>query len=161
MKLVITMSRRFGTGASQIARDLAEKLGVPLYNKEYFENALEEHVYENEADAIRELANEPCVILGRCACEILKDRKNVLNVYVTAEREDRIRRVMDLFSLDYEDAKAFMEKNDKVRADYYYEHTGKTWGDVNDYHLILDRSEIGLENCADVLVQYLKKLEYI
>ncbi len=161
MKLVITMSRRYGTGASKIARDLADKLQVPLYNKEYFENALEQQVYESETDAIRELANEPCIILGRCACEILKDRKNVLNVYVTAEREDRIRRVMELFSLDYEEAKEFMEKNDKSRADYYHEHTGKAWGDVNDYHLILDRSELGLDNCADVLVQYLKRLEYI
>lgn len=161
MKLVITMSRRYGTGASKIARDLADKLQVPLYNKEYFENALEQQVYESETDAIRELAKEPCIILGRCACEILKDRKNVLNVYVTAEREDRIRRVMELFSLDYEEAKEFMEKNDKARADYYHEHTGKAWGDVNDYHLILDRSELGLDNCADVLVQYLKRLEYI
>ena len=161
MKLVITMSRRYGTGASKIARDLADKLEIPLYNKEYFENALEQQVYENESDAIRELAKEPCIILGRCACEILKDRKNVLNVYVTAEREDRIRRVMELFSLDYEEAKEFMEKNDKARADYYHEHTGKAWGDVNDYHLILDRSELGLDNCADVLIQYLKRLEYI
>jgi len=161
MKLVITMSRRYGTGASKIARDLADRLEIPLYNKEYFETALEQRVYESESDAIRELAKEPCIILGRCACEILKDRKNVLNVYVTAEREDRIRRVMELFSLDYEEAKEFMEKNDKARADYYHEHTGKAWGDVNDYHLILDRSELGLDNCADVLIQYLKRLEYI
>ena len=50
---------------------------------------------------------------------------------------------------------------DEERAAYYYEHTGKTWGDVNDYHMILDTSELGVENCADILMHYFEKLEYI
>lgn len=161
MKLVITISRLYGTGASAIARDLAKQLDIPVYNKDYIEHALAEHVYETEAEAIRELANSPCIILGRCASDILKDRRNVLNIYVTAEKEDRIHRVMDIYSLDYEDAKSFMKKNDEAREEYYHEHTGKVWGDVNNYHLILDSSELGIENCANVLMQYLERLEYI
>ena len=54
-----------------------------------------------------------------------------------------------------------METTDEERAAYYYEHTGKTWGDVNDYHMILDTSELGVENCADILMHYFEKLEYI
>ena len=87
MKLVITMSRRFGTGASIIANELSVRLGIPVYDKASIEHKLDEHEYESEAEAIRRLAESPCIILGRCASNILKDRMNVLNIYVCADKE--------------------------------------------------------------------------
>ena len=68
---------------------------------------------------------------------------------------------MKLESLSYEEAKEKLERTDEQRAAYYYEHTGRTWGDVNDYHMILDTTELGVENCANILMQYFEKLEYI
>lgn len=161
MKLVITMSRRFGTGASVIAQELSEKLNIPVYDKVYIEQKLSEKEYETEAKAIRELANSPCIILGRCASDILRDRMNVLNIFVCADKEDRIHRIMKLQSCSYEEGKKLLEDTDNERAAYYYEHTGKTWGDVNDYHMILDTSDLGIENCANILMQYFERLEYI
>ena len=161
MKLVITMSRRFGTGASIIASELSERLGVPVYDKAYIEEKLNDHEYESEAEAIRKLAEKPCIILGRCASDILKDRMNVLNIFVCADKEDRILRIMQKDHLDHDSARENVEMSDVVRAAYYYDHTGKTWGDVNDYHMILDTSELGVENCADILMHYFEKLEYI
>ena len=70
MKLVITMSRRSGTGASIIANELSVKLGIPVYDKTYIEPTLEAHEYEDEAEAIRKLAGNPCIILGRCASHL-------------------------------------------------------------------------------------------
>ena len=96
MKLVITMSRRYGTGASQIAKELSEKLQIPVYDKAIVQERTEGDSYESEAAVIRELAEEPCIILGRCASEILKDRRNVFNIYICAEKEDRIKRIMEL-----------------------------------------------------------------
>ena len=52
-------------------------------------------MYESEAEAIRKLAEHPCIILGRCASDILKDKMNVLNIFVCADKEDRIRRIME------------------------------------------------------------------
>ena len=75
MKLVITMSRRFGTGASIIAKELSERLDIPVYDKAYIEEQLHDHMYESEAEAIRKLAEKPCIILGRCASDLLKDGK--------------------------------------------------------------------------------------
>ncbi len=161
MKLVITMSRRFGTGASVIAKELSERLEIPVNDKAYIEQQIDDHLYETEAEAIRELASQPCIILGRCASDILKDKLNVLNIFVCADKEDRIHRIMGLEDLSYEDAKEKVERTDKERSEYYYEHTGKTWGDVNDYHMILDTTELGVENCANILMQYFEKLEYI
>ena len=161
MNLVITMSRRFGTGASIIAKELSERLHIPVYDKDDVEHGMRENAFESEADAIRELAKQPCIIIGRCASEFLKDKSNVINIYVFADKEDRIKRIMELESLDREAAQKKVEDTDKERAAYYYENTGKTWDDVNDYHMILDTSELGVDNCANILMQYFERLEYI
>lgn len=161
MNLVITMSRRFGTGASVIAQELSERLGIPVYDKAYIEHEREANSYADEAETIRELAQQPCIILGRCASEILKGQPNVFNVYVVADKEDRIRRTMETHSLSYDDARALLEENDKARAAYYSEHTGKVWGDVNNYHMILDTSRFGIENCAEIMMKYFRRVEII
>ena len=146
MKLVITMSRRFGTGTHVIAQELSERLDIPVYDKAYIEQKLGEQEYENEVEVIQELAQKPCIILGRCASDILRDRMNVLNIFICADKEFRIHRIEQSDHLTYEEAKELVERTDAERAAYYYEHTGKTWGDVNDYHMILDTSEQGVEN---------------
>jgi hypothetical protein len=161
MNLVITISRRFGTGASLIAQELSEKLGVPVYDKAYIEHELDDDSYATEAEVIKGLAEHPCIILGRCASEILKDQPNVFNVYVCADKEDRIERIMKKESLSHDEAKEMLEKNDAERADYYYENTGKVWGDVNNYHMILDTTKLGIENCADILIRYFERVEII
>ncbi len=161
MKLVITMSRRFGTGTHVIAQELSERLSIPVYDKAYIEQKLGEEAYETEVEVIQELAKNPCIILGRCASDILKDKLNVLNIFICADKEFRIHRIEKYDHLSYEEAKALVERTDAERAEYYHEHTGKTWGDVNDYHMILDTSELGVENCADILMHYFEKAEYI
>ena len=88
MKLVITMSRRFGTGASIIADELSKRLDIPVYDRAYIEQQVNDRMYDSEAEAIRNLAEKPCIILGRCASDILKDRMNVLNIFVCADKEE-------------------------------------------------------------------------
>lgn len=161
MNLVITMSRRFGTGASLIAEELSQKLGVPVYDKAYIEHEMQDSSFASEAEVIKGLAAHPCIILGRCASEILKDQPNVFNVYVSADKEDRIQRVMKKESLSHEEAKQMLEDNDRERADYYYNNTGKVWGDVNNYHMILDTTKLGIENCANILIKYFERVEII
>ena len=151
MNLVITMSRRFGTGASIIAKELSERLHIPVYDKDDVEHGMRENAFESEADAI----------IGRCASEFLKDKSNVINIYVCADKEDRIKRIMKLFSLTREAAEVMLEETDKQRAEYYYKNTGKTWGDVNNYHMILNTSDLGIENCADILMRYFEMKDYI
>lgn len=161
MNLVITMSRRFGTGASLIAAELSEKLNIPVYDKAYIEQELQENTFATETEAIKKLAEKPCIILGRCASEILEGQANVFNVFVVADKEDRIRRIMKKEKLSYEDAKRMLEQNDRDRSDYYNEHTGKLWGDVNNYHMILDTTKLGIENCAEILRKYFERVELI
>lgn len=161
MNLVITVSRRYGTGASMIAKELAEKLDVPIYDKAYIEHELQDRSYASEAELIRKLAESSCIILGRCASEILKDQRNVFNIYICADKPDRIQRIMKKENISYEAAKELLEQNDKQRADYYNKHTGKLWGDVSNYHMILDTSILRIENCADILMNYFERVELI
>ncbi len=163
MNLVITMSRRFGTGASMIAEELSKKLQVPVYDKAYIEDKLEDynHDFQSESKVIKELAKQPCIILGRCASEILEDQVNVFNVYICADKEDRIRRIMKKENLSYDAAKELLEKNDRERSEYYFENTDKVWGDVSNYHMILDTTALGIENCADILIKYFERIEVI
>lgn len=161
MNLVITMSRRFGTGASLIARELSEKLNIPVYDKAYIEHEMQGSSYVTESELIKKLAEKPCIILGRCASEILEGQPNVFNVYVVADKEDRVRRIMKKENLTYDAAKEMLDQNDKERAAYYNQNTGKLWGDVNNYHMILDTSKLGIENCADILMKYFERVELI
>ena len=161
MNLVLTISRRFGTGAGVIAEELSRRLDIPVYDKAYIEHELKDENYADEAEVIRELASHPCIILGRCASEILKGQGNVFNIYVCADKEDRIQRIMKKKDLPYEEARAVLEENDRARADYYYRHTGKVWGDVNNYHMILDTSQLGIGNCANILIKYFERVEII
>ena len=123
---------------------------------------LSDKVFEKQSAIIRKLAEQgPGIFVGRCADYVLGDYSNCINTFIYAYKEDRIRRIMAKEDLTYDEAKEKVETTDEERAAYYYEHTGKTWGDVNDYHMILDTSELGIENCADILMHYFEKLEYI
>lgn len=161
MDLVITMSSRHGAGASTIAEELSEKLEIPVYDRAYIENKIQGGDFSQEAEFVKELAKEPCIILGRCTPEILKGQSNVFNIYLCADKEDRIERVMTKAELSYEDAKAQVEKNDRQRAEFNVEHTGKVWGDVNNFQMILDTSRLGIENCADILMKYFERIDMI
>ena len=119
------MSRRFGTEPALLLKSFRNDL-IFRSMTSYIEEKLSDHKYESEAEAIRKLAENPCIILGRCASDILKDRMNVLNIYVSAAKEDRIQRIMKKENLDHDAAKEKVEHTDEERAAYYYEHTGKT-----------------------------------
>ena len=91
------------------------------------------------------LRRSPASSSGDALPIFLKDRMNVLNIFVCADKEDRIRRLWERITSPMMKQKKRWRKTDEERASYYYEHTGKTWGDVNDYHMIMDTSELGVE----------------
>ena len=161
MNFVITMSRQFGAGTTIISQQLSKILEVPVFDKAYIKHETDVHHYDTESETIHELAKKPCIIVGRCASDILKEQRNVVNIFITADKADRINRIMESESLSHEEATAKVEKTDHERAEYYFEHTGKYWGDVNDYHMILDTSLLEVDECAHILMKYFERMEYI
>ncbi|MBR5144771.1 MAG: MATE family efflux transporter, partial [Clostridia bacterium] len=103
---------------------------------------------------IKRIADEgSCVIVGRAADHVLRDYDNVLNIFIYAPDEYRIKRIMDVYGDSYETAKKNVYHSDDARSSYYKNISGKSWGDRHNYHLMVDAS-IGLEKSAEVICSY-------
>lgn len=111
-----------------------------------------------QANIIRKLAEEgPCIIVGRGADYILRDREDVLNVFLYADKEDKLAYAMDTYGDSTEEAERRVRQADAARESYYHYLTKAKWGDLKRYHLSLNTSPIGKEGGADLIVQYAKK----
>jgi putative MATE family efflux protein len=103
---------------------------------------------------IRKIAdNGSCVIVGRAADYVLRNRENVVRVFVHAPKDHRIGRVMEIYGDTLSEAKRNIRRSDKARASYYRHISGKRWGNAKNYELVVD-SSAGLEKAAEKIVQY-------
>ena len=103
---------------------------------------------------IKRIADEgSCVIVGRAADYVLRDYRNVLNVFIYSPEEYRIGRIMEVYGDDYESAKKNIRHSDDARASYYKKISGKSWGDRTNYDIMID-SSIGLEKSAEIICSY-------
>ena len=93
--------------------------------------------------------------MGRCADYVLKDEKNVINVFIHSGMEQRINRAVKYYDVPQEKAKDIITKTDKRRASYYNYYTGDRWGEANNYDISLNSDKIGIENCVDILYKYI------
>lgn len=116
---------------------------------------LNQKVFLAQFETIREIAekDESCVIVGRCADYILEDRKDVVNVFIHAPLDQRIKRIVELYNADEKKALETIKKIDKKRASYYNFFTNKKWGRSLGYHLSID-SSLGLDQTVQVIKQY-------
>lgn len=193
-KTIITISRQFGSGGRSVGRAIAEKLGIPFYDKELVEqialesgfapNFVEEHgehspgrsilsyaftatgvpgvmnglstadfLWSIQCGAVMQLAEKgPCVIVGRNADYILKDRKDVLNVFIYADMDYRADRIVRLYGESEKSPASRLQEKDKRRSVNYQHYTGRTWGAAENYDICLNTSVIGIEEAANIVV---------
>ena len=198
-KKIITISREFGSGGRTVGHLIAEKLGIPFYDKELVDQiALEsgfapKFVEENgehspgsslfsyafapqgvpgvmnglstadflwniQCSVILQLAEKgPCVIVGRNADYILKDREDALHVYVYADKEFRADRIVRLYGESEKAPEARLNEKDKRRRVNYQHYTGRTWGQSQNYNICLDSGVLGVEQCADIVCGIVEK----
>ena len=118
----------------------------------YLEMPLNHRIFLAQFDTIRKIADQgPCVIVGRCADYVLRDHENVLNVFIKASMEERIKRIERLYGLDPMKAEESIRKADKQRATYYNYYATGTWGDVANYHLCLDTGVLGIDGAVELI----------
>ena len=118
-----------------------------------FEN-IESRIYSSEADAIEKFAKQgACVIVGRCADYVLKEKYKCLDVFIHADMKDRIDRVINIYRRtdDAKKAERLIKENDRMRARHYRYYTDAEWGESDNYHITLNSTAIGVENCAEIL----------
>lgn len=115
----------------------------------------DEALFSWQAEAIRKAAAErSCVFIGRCADYILRDHPRSINVFVSADIEDRIRRIAETEQVDEKTAQKLAEQGDKERADYYNFYTSQRWGAAATYHLCVNSSRLGTERTADFIKDF-------
>ena len=114
-------------------------------------------VFLAQFDAIKKIANEgPCVLVGRCADYALEERDDVINVFIYADMEQRIRRIARKYNLSDGKAKDVIQKTDKKRASYYNYYSNKEWGNAKCYDLCLNSGKLGVDGTVKAIVEYIK-----
>lgn len=126
-----------------------------FYTNYYLSN---ETLFKIQSDVIRNLAErESCLFLGRCADYVLKDSPRRLNVFISADPEERIRRTAALRQVSETKAREIIIKTDKKRAEYYRFYSNKTWGAAESYHLCINSSVLGIEETAAFLLRFIRQ----
>ena len=114
--------------------------------------ATPDQVAEQQFELIRELAEkEACVIVGRCANHVLRERSDVLSVFVHAGRDFRVQKTMQKLHLTESAAVRMLKRTDKARRGYHERYTGKLWNDPDCYHMIINSDKIPFDECVDII----------
>ena len=176
---IITISREFGSGGRTIGKLVAEKLDIPCYDSQLIHQiALESGFDENyikdageyapggflssalssrsfgptNEEIITELAEKgSCVIVGRCAYYILRDKADCLKVFIHADMEFRAKRIVDVYGEREDSPEQRLKDKDKRRAAYHRFYTNMKWGHAQNYHITLDSGVLGIERCASII----------
>ena len=118
---------------------------------------LSETIFISQAQVIRDIAaKERAVIVGRCADYVLAGRKNTVNIFIHAPKEDRVRRIMALYELSEADALKAIARSDKERGNHYFRYTDMKWGKAQNYDLCVNSSLLGIEGTVEMLMDVAK-----
>ena len=137
--------------------ELSPKKGLFAYalaGRDITGRSVEDMVYETQRKVILELAEkEPCVIIGRNADYILKDRDDVLNVFIHGNLPEKIQRIMGLYNVEEKEAVKMMADTDKRRMTNYNFYTEQKWGKASNYTLCLNSSQLGYDRCEKIIME--------
>ncbi len=131
------------------------------YNSSSFvDMPISQKVFLAQFDTIKKVADEgPCVIVGRCADYALDGRDNVINLFIYADEDFKIRRVMDIYDLDENKARDMITKKDKQRQSYYNYYTNRKWGKADTYDLCINSSVLGIDGSVKLIKQFVEDFE--
>lgn len=195
-KNIITISRQFGSGGRTVGRMLAERLGVPFYDKELVKQVADETGFDSsfieengefspsksifsfamsqgipcmqnglsmsdfifciQRQVILKLAEQPCVIVGRGADYILRERDDCFNVFIHADMQSRAERIVRLYGESEKKPEQRLADKDKKRKIYYKHYTDREWGDAKNYDMCLNSGKIGIEKCVELILDAIK-----
>lgn len=131
----------------------SDKAAGMFINRSCYSSASnEDTIWNFQTKFIKEHAEkEPCIIIGRCADYILRNRLDVLRVFIHADMKERIKRVSEVYKINDSDPEKLLHQKDKRRAAYYQFYTDIKWGDTKNFHITLDSSAFGIEKCVQIL----------
>ena len=135
-------------------------LGSPNVNSGsvYNSSISQESLFKFQSDVIKKAADEDsCVFVGRCADYVLRERDDMVSVFITATKRFRIDQIMAKQNLDVAGANKFINQRESQRAAYYNYYTGKKWGAAEHYDLCIDASVLGLQATEKFIADFIRK----
>ncbi len=131
------------------------------YNSSSFvDMPISQKVFLAQFDTIKKIAEEgPCVIVGRCADYALENRDNVINLFIYADEDFKVNRIMKLYDLDAGKARDMIAKKDKQRQSYYNYYTNRKWGRASSYDLCINSSVLGIDGSVKLIKQFVEDFE--
>lgn len=184
-KIVITISREYGSGGHYVGELLAKRMGLNFYDKNLINliskksGLSKEYVEENsqklasfkyidnnddrifiaEEKVIKDLAKkESCVIVGRCADYILKDNKDTIKVFLYSSSQDKVKRAVKYYNLEEDKALKEINKINSERAKHYKYYTNRDWYDFANYDIALNVDYLGVEKTTELLEQVIREV---
>ncbi len=186
-KIVITISREYGSGGHYVGELLAKRMGINFYDKnlinliskksglskeyveannqklasfKYIDNN-DDRIFIAEEKVIKDLANkESCVIVGRCADYILKDNKDTIKVFLYSSSQDKVKRAVKYYNLEEDKALKEINKINSERAKHYKYYTNRDWYDFANYDIALNVDYLGVEKTAELLEQVIREVSH-
>ena len=160
-EFVVKLAEETGLSEEYIEDNEQKRSPLEILNNGYYAGLNNsDDLFIKESELIKEVANnESCVIIGRCADFILKDKENVLKVFVTSSMEDKISRVTTYYGLDKEKAKKEISRINKLRANHYKYYTENDWKDPSNYDICINSDAIGVENAANLICEMVAEKE--
>lgn len=123
---------------------------INLFGKENL--SISEKIFAAETEVIMDIVSkEDCVIVGRCADFILKNKIKTLDVFIYSTMEKRIETAVGQHGILPDEAENRLKKYDKKRSDFYNSNTNKKWGDMNGYDMCLNSAKLGYDWCAEII----------
>lgn len=186
--VIITISREHGSQGKYIGELVSKKLNIPYYYKEmtalaakesgldkefvskinqnsnflhdlYLTTSPAKYAIEAQDKVIKKISEKgSCVIVGRAADYVLRDNSNLIRIFIHAPKEYRVKKVMEMYKDNKNQAIKNIDKSDKARSSYYKIISGLEWGKVNNYDLSID-SSIGPNLTAEIICEYVKKIK--
>ena len=127
-------------------------------NSFYSSRFSQESLFLFQSEAIQKAANEgSCVFVGRCADYVLRDMPNTVNIFITANLEERIAQVMNRHQCNHDTAQKMIEHGENSRSSYYNYYTGKQWGRASEYDLCVNTSLLGIERTALFVADFIRQ----
>ena len=154
-ELITEMAKQSGF-AEDYVREAGEYAPGGLLNSVFTSRAggptNEDILWQIQCNMVAQLAKKgPCVIVGRCGDYILRDRPDVLKVFVHADMAFRAKRIVEVYGQREESPEQRLKDKDKRRSTYYRFYTGRKWGQLDTYDLMLNSGVLGIEKCTELI----------
>ena len=158
---IVKVAEETGLSEEYIENNEQSRDALSILNNGYYaglNNA--DELFLKESELIKEIADkESCVIIGRCSDFILRDRKNVLNVFIYSNMESKIERAVKYYDIPREKAEKEIKRIDKLRENHYKYYTEKNWNDHSNYDICMNADILGVEKTADLICQMIREKE--